>query len=310
MALAQILLQLWRLRLWVVIGTLLAVAAAVASLSMSRSTVYSSASTQMLVDSPHSSLADAQTDLTGYVARATVFARLMTSPEALQYIGRAAGIPGNLIAATGPVEVNGSPNTASSPTTVRRGRVVSVSSHYKLDFLQNPALPTVDVYGEAPTTKRAIALVNGAVAGFASYINQLGATGAIPSTRRIVIRQLGPATGGVVDPGASKKIALLIFVGVLVVWCALVLFVRNLIRNLRTARLQHAAPNGALSQGARAHELAATRYHLPLLDDVAGLPGGDAPAENFERETDSSAEQDADDGTQEDDVSYGVRLGQ
>ena len=57
-------------------------------------------------------------DLTGYLARANVFARLMTSAEALQYIGKAAGINGNLIDANGPIEINGSP--ARDPCAGRR----------------------------------------------------------------------------------------------------------------------------------------------------------------------------------------------
>lgn len=233
MALARTLLKLWSLRIWVGFGALLAVVAAVVSLTAFHSTVYSSASTQMLVDSPKSALANPNADLTGYIARATVFARLMTSPAAMQYIGRAAGIPGDSIAATGPVEVNGSPNATFTPTALNHGRIASVKAHYTLDFLQNPELPTVDVYAQAPTTRQAIALANGAVSGFSSYVSQLD-----PQTTggKIIIRQLGGATGGVVDPGTSKKIAVLVFFGVFLVWCALVLFVTNLFRHLRAAR--------------------------------------------------------------------------
>ena len=235
MTLAKNLLKLWKLRIWVGVGVLLATVAAVASLTMFRSAVYSSASTQMLVDSPQSALANAGTDLTGYLGRAAVFARLMTSAEALHYMGRAAGVPGNLIAATGPVEVNGSPDAAHSPIAVQGSRDVATSTNYKLQFIQNPQLPTIDVYAEAPTTNQAVALANGAVTGFAAYIDHLEG-GAVPVGKRIEIRGLGGATGGVVDPGANKKIAGLIFVAVLALWCGLVLFVNNLLAQLRRAR--------------------------------------------------------------------------
>ena len=236
MTLAKILLKLWKLRIWVGVGGLLATVAAVASLTMFRSVVYASASTQILVDSPQSAVANAGIDLTGYLGRAVVFARLMTSAEALQYMGQAAGVPGNLIAASGPVEVNGSPDAAHSPTAIQGPREVAAPAKYKLQFLQNPLLPTVDVYAEAPTTEQAIALANGAVTGFAAYITHLEAGGAVPSGKRIEIRQLGGATGGVVDPGASKKIAGMIFVAVLALWCGLVLFVDNLRGQVRRAR--------------------------------------------------------------------------
>src|SRR5450755_4058963 len=80
MTLARILLKLWMLRLWVGVGVVLGVVAAVGSVTMSHPTVYANASTQMLVDSPSpSALANAGADMAGYAARANVFARLMTS---------------------------------------------------------------------------------------------------------------------------------------------------------------------------------------------------------------------------------------
>ena len=69
MTLAKTLLKLWRLRLWVGIGVLVGGVAAVSSVALSHSTVYATASTQMLVDSPDSALANASVLLDGYVAR-------------------------------------------------------------------------------------------------------------------------------------------------------------------------------------------------------------------------------------------------
>ena len=232
MTFANILLRLWKLRIWVGAGAALAVVAAVGVMSTSHSKVFASATTQMLVDSPQSALPDAKTDLTGYLARADVFARLMTSSEALQYIGNAARIPGNLIQASGPVELNG--NNATHAATTTNGAPVVPS--YKLDFLQNPELPTIDIYAEAPTTTKAIALANGAVTGFNAFITHLEAGNSIADNKRIVIRALGSATGGVVDPGVSKKIALMAFVAVWGIWCSLLLFGTNLRRQLRAAK--------------------------------------------------------------------------
>jgi hypothetical protein len=233
--LAKTLVKLWRLRLWVGIGVVVAGAAAVGSTSMSHSTVYATASTQMVVDSPNSALANASVDLTGYVARAGVFARLMTSAAALQYIGKAAGIDGNLIEATGPVEINGSPTASHAPVAIVDGKDLSVAPTYELSLVQNPSLPTVVVYATAPTTAKAIALANGAVTGFASFVNQLSPAN-IPLGQRVEIRELGQATGGMVDASASKSMALLVFVGVFAVWCWLVLFISRLRTDLRAAK--------------------------------------------------------------------------
>jgi hypothetical protein len=209
--------------------------AAVSGVATSPSTVYATASTQMLVDSPNSALSNASVDLTGYLARAGVFARLMTSGEALQYIGKAAGINGNLIAANGPVEINGSPTATHAPVAITGGKDLPAPATYELSFVQNPSLPTVDVYAQAPTTKQAIALANGAVTGFASFMTQLKANN-VPAGDRVEVRQLGPATGAVVDPSAGKSIAVLVFLGVLAIWCCLILFVSRLRTDLRATK--------------------------------------------------------------------------
>jgi hypothetical protein len=233
--LARILLKLWRLRLWVAIGVLVGGVAAVGSVAMTHNTVYATASTQMLVDSPNSALANASVDLTGYIDRATIFARLMTSATALQYIGDAAGINGNLIEATGPVEINGSPTATHAPVDIVRGKDLTAPPIYELSFVQNPSLPTVDVIAKAPTTEKAIALADGAVTGFAKFVSQLDAN-AVPQGEHVEVRQLGQASGGVVDPGASKQIAALVFVAVLAAWCCIVLFVSRLSAELRAAK--------------------------------------------------------------------------
>lgn len=236
MQLAKTLLKIWALRVWIAVGAVLSVAAAVVSMSTLHAKVYSTASTQMVVDASRSALGDARVDLTPYTTRAFVFARLMTTSQALQYIGHAANIPGNLIAASGPTELAG-PQATHTPAAAQGVQLTSSPARYTLNFLQNPALPTVDVYAEAPTTKQAIALANGAVTGFAAYINYLDNQSSVPAGQRIVIRQAGSATGGVVDPGAGAALAAIIFVVVLALWCALVLFVTNLRAHLRLAHV-------------------------------------------------------------------------
>ena len=260
MTLAKILLKLWKLRLWVGVGGLLGVAAAVGSVTGSHSVVYANASTQMLVDSPTSALANSGADITSYAARASVFARLMTSAEALRYIGRAAGIPGNLIDANGPVETNGLSAASHTPVEIQNGKDLPAPATYKLSFVQNPDLPTVDVYADAPTTAKAIALANGAVTGFANFIRQLDVNN-VPLGNRIEVRQLGGATGGIVDPGASKKTAVLIFFAVVAVWCGVVLFVSRLLAQLRAAKQNGTDDDFAVPE----QEL--SRVDAPAMDD-------------------------------------------
>ncbi len=244
MELAKTVLKMWSLRFWLAIGAVLAIGAALASMTLMHSKVYASASTQMIVDAPQTALGDAEEDLTPYTARAFVFARLMTTPKALQYIGQAAGLPGNLIAASGPTELTG-PQATHAPTATAGIQLTAPPVHYSLNFLQNPQLPTVDIYSQAPTTKQAIALANGAVRGFAAYIEYLDNQSAVPAGKRIAIRQLGAATGGVVDPGAKKSVALIIFVLVFGLWTVGALRISTLRAHIRLARTQGSASGGS-----------------------------------------------------------------
>lgn len=236
MTLAKLLLRLWKLRLLVVLGGVLAIAAAGASIKLAKSPVYSAATTEMLIDSPTSVLGNADIDLSGYVTRADVFARLITSDEALRYVGQASGIPGHLIDATGPVEINGSPQAAHAPTATLGGPPLPATPEYKLDLTQNPQLPTIDVYATAPTTKEAVALANGAVTGFGKFVSRVETRASVTPSARIILRQLGGATGGVVDPAASKSKAAIIFLFVFALWCGLLLFVTSLWSQVRAER--------------------------------------------------------------------------
>jgi hypothetical protein len=254
MELAQALTLLWRRKIWVALGIVVALGAAVASVKMLKKQVYSTAATQMVVDSAKSPLGNSGASLVPFVARASVYADLMTSPSALAAIGQASGIPGTEIAATGP-----SNTAATGPAPPSAAPIVTP---YKLFLDQDPTLPTVDIYAQAPTTQQAIALANGAVTGFANYLASLESQTAISTNQRVEIRQLGKAVGGVVDPGSNKKIAAIIFVMVLLIWCAIILLVQ---RARRKASQPAQAP--------------VTPMAVPLLDDedLYSLPARDWP---------------------------------
>ena len=199
MELAQALVQLWQRKIWLVVGLVVAALAAFGSRELLKSKVYAAATTQMVVDSPQSALSNIAPDLAPLTTRAGIYAQLMTSPPAVDAIGRAAGIPGAAIAATGP------PNAGPSQTA-QQPAASSAPSGFKLLLNQDPSLPTIDVYTEAPTTRQAIALANGAVSGFASYLRSLERPGIRPageSGRNTSARQRSRWRCG---PGCERKI--------------------------------------------------------------------------------------------------------
>jgi hypothetical protein len=227
MELALTLNRLWQRRIWVMLGIVIAVAVAVYASSALKKATYAAASTQMVVDAPQSALGNLKTSLVPYTARAIVYARLMTSPEALTYIGKAAGIPGNEIYAVGPAEI-GAPTAVHTPSVQVDGRLAAPKHKYILRFDQNPDLPTVDIYSEAPTTAQSLALANGAVTGFANYLHQLDASTSVPVAQQVRLRELGGANGGVVAKDSGKKLAVLLGFVVFLIWCLLILYVSRI----------------------------------------------------------------------------------
>jgi hypothetical protein len=230
MEFALILRELSKRRVALGIGVVIAVIAAILSVYRlessglaPRSLQYSSASTQVFVDTPSSVLGDLQPSFEPLQARATVYANFMASPTFLALVGEKAGIPGDQIYAAGPVDPS-VPRVVEEPTAVERNvEITGESTPYRLNFNDDPNLPTIGIYAQAPNTRQAVALANASAAALAQYVATLAKTGNTPPAQRVVIRQLGSASGGVVDGGISKAVALLTFVGVFVLWCVLVL---------------------------------------------------------------------------------------
>jgi hypothetical protein len=230
MELALVLRELLRRRVLLFIGVLVAAIAATLSVYRldgttlkPRSLQYSSASTAVLVDTPSSVLGNLSQSFESLNVRALVYANFMASPAVLNLIGQQAGIPGDQIYAAGPVDEL-EPRSVQEPTALKRNvEITGETEPYRLSFNSTPNLPTVDVYSQAPTTAQAIALANGAVAGLKEYVSNLEKVNKVPPRSRVAIRQLGPANGSVVDGGISKAVAGIVFVGVFLLWCVLVL---------------------------------------------------------------------------------------
>ncbi len=230
MELALAFRELWRRRWIVALGILVAAVAAVLSVYRldgftlkARSLQHSGASTQILVDTKSSVLANVSPSFEPLNSRAIVYANFMTSPVVLELISRQVGLRGDQIYAAGPVDTL-QPRTVQEPTELSRNiQVTGESAPYRLNFNSVTNLPTIGVYAQAPTTSVAIALANASVVGLQKYVTGIEKAENTPAASRIAIRQLGTATGGVVNSGISKSLAALVFAAMLLLWCVLVL---------------------------------------------------------------------------------------
>ncbi len=218
-------------RRWIVaLGVVVAVVAAIFSVYRidggtlkPRALQHSSASTRAFVDSSSSALGNISQSFEGLQSRATVYANLMASPTFLDLIGQRVGIAGDRIYAAGPINPL-VPRIVQEPTAVERNvEITGETTPYRLNFSSEANLPTIGVYAQAPTTPQAIAIANAAVSSLAQYVDSLETADHVAPSSRVVIRQLGAANGGVSDSGISKKLAVLVFVGVLLLWCVLTL---------------------------------------------------------------------------------------
>jgi hypothetical protein len=254
MELARTLKTLWIRRRLVALGALIAALAALLSVysvglfppSMtSRTNVFATASTQLLVDAPDSAFADLANDLTPLETRASVFARFLASPVALELVAREAKVPLSSIEAQGPYDIN-LPVIQQEPTAGQRSsQIIGEGALYRLRFENNPVLPIVSVFAQAPTKAEAIALAEAAPRALRAYINRIQADQQTPSDRRVVIRKLGNATGGVVNAGANIQIGLLVFIIVFGAWCMLLIPAQTIARGWREANVYgDGNPNG------------------------------------------------------------------
>jgi hypothetical protein len=200
-----------------------------------RQITYSAASTQILIDTPQSSLADVGQNIDPLQIRATVLANLMASPSFLKLVGERVGLSGAQIYAAGPVDPQ-LPRTQQEPTDLKRNvELTGETVPYKLNFNSDPNLPEIGVYAQAPTTAMAVALANASASALSQYISAAGGQTDVPDRSRATIRQLGSATGAVVNGGVGKQIMVLVFIAVLFFWCILVLAVVRFRANWRAS---------------------------------------------------------------------------
>jgi hypothetical protein len=146
----------------------------------------------------------------------------MTNPAVLELIGKQVGLSGAQIAAAGPVTTG--VRVEQEPTALKRNvEITGETKPYRLVYESHANLPTITINSQAPTTKQAIALADAAVVGMQQYVSQVETASRIAPQSRVTIRQLGTASGAVVDAGIGKQLAAMVFIAVLLLWCVLVL---------------------------------------------------------------------------------------
>ena len=240
MELAQIIKTLWDQRIAVVAVFLVAFLAGVSTVYRigtggltKRSHQFGAAQSQILIDSPRSSLVDLTQETPPLATRAAVYTQFMRSNAVKEAISKATGIPASLIVAQGPYTTAGGSQNLPRPSEARANEVRSEGRGYRLVFDYQQDLPIVSIYAQAPTAKSAIRLAAGTVAGVRAYIAQLEKEQNIPAHAQTQIRELGSAEGGTVNSGADPIMAVLAFVGIAIAGLGGILALTALARGLQ-----------------------------------------------------------------------------
>lgn len=232
MEIVAILNALWRRRIWVL-------AAAVVALGVGIKTAYhvtlsppslktksfqvGSASTQLLLDSPQSSLVAINEDLSRLATRASIFATFMRGGTLTAGIAQRVGIPVDRVTSSGPYTGPGDAN-GEVIEEKRANQLISEHKIYRFRFdsgSSDKPLPLLTVYAQAPTAGEAIKLADAAAAELKDYVAREAAKSGAPPNERLVVHQIKPAEGGVIAENvAGRAVALtgmMAFVGLLVV---------------------------------------------------------------------------------------------
>jgi hypothetical protein len=246
---AQMLRELWRHKVLLVVGLLVATVVGVntaynvdlGSLSVKKKGLeFGAASTEILVDSKNSALGTVSSGnpqaepFDALSRRADVYAQLLASPPLKRAIARHAGLPNIKIGARPPID-QGPDQQAATPSEQRANQLLNESTGQRLFLDRKQDVPVITVYGEAPSKKQAIKLVGGVAPALTRYIARLERLHPSAPQRQVRISQLGDPRGGTVNKGANRTAALLAFFGTLLVACIAILVGSSVHKDWRRA---------------------------------------------------------------------------
>ncbi len=205
------------------IVVVLAVLGAVAARMTSHSVPTGVATTQILVDSPSSELANLNQNPTPLISRASVFAQVMTSNTVLEDIAKAADLPATQLTASGPFSGSGEVLNAITPAEARSSQLVREKAPYRLTFVAQQNEPVITATVQGPTELEAARVANAVYLGTKAYVAAAQREGNTPDEHKVTLRQLGPAEAATVNNSSRATLEIAAFLGVLVLGLLLII---------------------------------------------------------------------------------------
>jgi hypothetical protein len=220
MGLVGLLRVLWRRRIVIAIGALLAIAAAVVGIQRGAGAAPTASSlTKVLIDTPNSLVADAQARGAGTIyIRARLLANLIVDDEAKAAVAQRAGLRPSELAIVGPGAA--APPAVITPIAEQAIMVARPTQPYLVSVEVAPDLPIISIDANAPDRDQAVKLGGAAVDTLSSVAQ--GAPGVGGS---VAIEQLGRPLITIKAAPSGKTKAVGGALALFVFWClACVLF--------------------------------------------------------------------------------------
>jgi len=240
---------LWRLRGGVAVALVFAVVATgwslyrlqLSPLSIQpRTMTMATARTQVVVDTPGSTMLDLKTGTNNFDSlrdRAILLGNVIASSPVRDDIGRRLGIPGGVIEVAAPRTPERPRSVVGSTAEKKTTDILRSNEQYRLSIQASPTVPLLDIYAEAPDAKTSAGLANATVDSLQRYIDDLARRDGTPSRDLVRLRQLGRADGAVINHGVSLRAAFLVFLLTFGAGCATAVLVHRIRRDWHVAAL-------------------------------------------------------------------------
>jgi capsular polysaccharide biosynthesis protein len=249
MELIDALAALWRRKLLVLLGIVVAGVAGILTIYNVRfsspflvkksSISYGVASSQLLVDFQRSTVSDATQDDTALVTRAATYSGLLGSTQVMRDILRTAHL-GNqaLLSVTGPYAVNEPRAQTQAPANQRAFQVASEVDNYTLEVSNAAGSPVISLYEQGPNAAAALRLANAVPVAFRQFLKSMTPSKRhVVASRLVTVRDLGAPVAKTIGGSSVRTLAGAgVGVGVFVLWCLVVLGGMRLAEVIRLRR--------------------------------------------------------------------------
>lgn len=247
--------QLWQRKLLVLLVLGLAFLAAIFSAYRigpdgleKRSLSIAAASSQILVDSPESTLIQGAELATfdALAARAKIYGQYLASLDARTEIARIAGVPVRSLTTSGPFSAaTGQVSYTSQSSEERAGELLQEGAVNRLVFTAQEGVPILTVDAQSADAETATALASASFMTLKQYLHSLDADGT-PVRKQVTVRQLGAPEGGTLGGSNNLMLMALAFLVVFGLGCAAILLIPNFVQRWRTLDdIEHDHPPAA-----------------------------------------------------------------